>query len=109
MILYDAIMYKYPKAVPKKDFVLRNDGSGSYIEEWNLRTPIPTEEELQLWWEESKSNPPYEPPDQVALLAQELSQEKLARKQLEELNQTLGNALSEIKLQLLSLEGGNEE
>ncbi len=68
MILYDAIMYKYPKAVPKKDFVLRNDGSGSYIEEWNLRTPIPTEEELQLWWEESKSTPPYEPPDQSRCL-----------------------------------------
>lgn len=54
MILYDAIMYKYPDAIPKKDFVLRNDGNGSYIEEWNLRTPIPSEEELQLWWEESK-------------------------------------------------------
>lgn len=109
MILYDAIMYKYPNAVPRKDFELRNDGNGSYIEKWNLRAPLPTQQELQAWWEESKSNPPYEPPDQVELLAQELSQEKLARKQLEELNQTLGNALSEIKLQLLSLEGGNEE
>ncbi|KIN37626.1 XkdW family protein [Bacillus subtilis] len=109
MILYDAIMYKYPTAVPRKDFELRNDGNGSYIEKWNLRAPLPTQEELQAWWEESKSKPPYEPPDQVDLLAQELSQEKLARKQLEELNQTLGNALSEIKLQLLSLEGGNEE
>ncbi|WP_282627632.1 XkdW family protein [Bacillus subtilis] len=105
MILYDAIMYKYPNAVPRKDFELRNDGNGSYIEKWNLRAPLPTQEELQAWWEESKSNPPYEPPDQVELLAQELSQEKLARKQLEELNQTLGNALSEIKLQLLSLQG----
>ncbi|XAK57472.1 XkdW family protein [Bacillus inaquosorum] len=108
MILYDAIMYKYPNAVPRKDFELRNDGNGSYIEKWNLRAPLPTQEELQAWWEESKSNPPYEPPDQVELLAQELSQEKLARKQLEELNQTLGNALSEIKLQLLSLQGEND-
>ncbi|MEG7381816.1 XkdW family protein [Bacillus subtilis] len=108
MILYDAIMYKYPNAVPRKDFELRNDGNGSYIEKWNLRAPLPTQEELQAWWEESKSNPPYEPPDQVELLAQELSQEKLARKQFEELNQTLGNALSEIKLQLLSLQGEND-
>ncbi|MCW0121620.1 XkdW family protein [Bacillus subtilis] len=107
MILYDAIMYKYPNAVPRKDFELRNDGNGSYIEKWNLRAPLPTQEELQAWWEESKSNPAYEPPDQVELLAQELSQEKLARKKLEELNQTLGNALSEIKLQLLSLQGEN--
>nr|WP_087991962.1 XkdW family protein [Bacillus subtilis] len=105
MILYDAIMYKYPTAVPRKDFELRNDGNGSYIEKWNLRAPLPTQQELQAWWEESKSKPPYEPRDQVELLAQELSQEKLARKQLEELNQTLGNQLSEIKLQLLSLEG----
>ncbi|MCV0026948.1 XkdW family protein [Bacillus sp. XT-2] len=105
MILYDAIMYKYPTAVPRKDFELRNDGNGSYIEKWNLRAPLPTQQELQAWWEESESKPPYEPPDQVELLAQELSQEKLARKQLEELNQTLGNQLSEIKLQLLSLEG----
>ncbi len=107
MILYDAIMYKYPNAVPRKDFELRNDGNGSYIEKWNLRAPLPTQEELQAWWEESKSNPVYESPDQVELLAQELSQEKLARKKLEELNQTLGNALSEIKLQLLSLQGEN--
>ncbi|EME06626.1 xkdW family protein [Bacillus subtilis MB73/2] len=35
-----------------------------------------------------------------------MSQEKLARKQLEELNQTLGSELSKIKLQLLTLQGG---
>lgn len=67
MILYDAIMYKYPEAIPKKDFVLRNDGNGSYIEEWNLRAPIPTKEELQLWWEESKKSQLYRAakPDRV--------------------------------------------
>lgn len=32
MILYDAIMYKYPNAVSRKDFELRNDGNGYY--EW---------------------------------------------------------------------------
>ncbi|MDP4101208.1 MAG: XkdW family protein [Bacillota bacterium] len=73
--------------------------------EWNLRAPIPTQKELETWWEELQKNPPYEPPDQVELLAQELSQEKLARKQLEELNKTLGNELSDIKLSLLSLKG----
>ncbi len=46
MILYDAIMYKYPDAVPRKDFELRNDGNGSYIEKWNLRAPIPTQKNL---------------------------------------------------------------
>lgn len=109
MILYDAIMYKYPDAVPRKDFELRNDGNGSYIEKWNLRSPIPTQKELETWWEELQKNPPYEPPDQVELLAQELSQEKLARKQLEELNKTLGSELAGIKLSLLSLKGDYAE
>lgn len=52
MILYDAIMYKYPNAVSRKDFELRNDGNGSYIEKWNLRAPLPTQAELETWWEE---------------------------------------------------------
>lgn len=108
MILYDAIMYKYPNAVPRKDFELRNDGNGSYIEKWNIRAPLPTQEELEAWWEESQKKPSYEPPNQIELLTQELSQEKLARKQLEELNQTLGSELSKIKLQLLTLQGGND-
>lgn len=109
MILYDAIMYKYPDAVPRKDFESWNDGNGSYIEKWNLRAPIPTQKELEAWWEESQENPPYEPPDQVEVLAQELSQEKLARKRLEELNKTLGSELSDIKLSLLSLKGESAE
>ncbi|MCI4135748.1 XkdW family protein [Bacillus vallismortis] len=109
MILYDAIMYKYPDAVPRKDFELRNDGEGSYIAEWNLRAPIPTQKELESWWEESRKNPPYDPPNQVEFLAQALSQEKLARKQLEELNKTLGSELSDIKLSLLSLKGDHAE
>ncbi|KAA6482263.1 hypothetical protein DX928_03930 [Bacillus swezeyi] len=54
MILYDAIMWAYPDAIPNKDFVLRNDGDGTYIERWNLRAPIPTEEELQMWWKASQ-------------------------------------------------------
>ncbi|KXZ18770.1 phage portal protein [Bacillus nakamurai] len=107
MILFDAIMYKYPETVPLKDFILRNDGNESYIEKWNINAPIPTKEQLQAWWEESQKNPPYEPPDQVELLAQELSREKLARKQLEELNSMLGNELSDVKLTLLSLKGEN--
>ncbi|AGA22037.1 MULTISPECIES: XkdW family protein [Bacillus] len=105
MMIAEAIMFKYPSADPTRDFIVQNDGEGSYIAEWNLRAPIPTQKELETWWEELQKNPPYEPPDQVELLAQELSQEKLARKQLEELNKTLGNELSDIKLSLLSLKG----
>ncbi|OIR62892.1 phage portal protein [Bacillus sp. FMQ74] len=108
-MIAETIMYKYPSADPTKDFIVQNDGNGSYIAEWNLRAPIPTQKELESWWEELQKNPPYEPPDQVELLAQELSQEKLARKQLEELNKTLGSELAGIKLSLLSLKGDNSE
>ncbi|KXZ12674.1 XkdW family protein [Bacillus nakamurai] len=104
-----AVLYKYPKADPTKDFIVQNegDGSASYIAQWNIRAPIPTKEQLQAWWEESQKNPPYEPPDQVELLAQELSREKIARKQLEELNSMLAQELSDVKLTLLSLKGDN--
>ncbi|BBP91829.1 hypothetical protein BsIDN1_54470 [Bacillus safensis] len=47
MILYEAIKYKYPDADPQKDFELRNDGAGSYIDEWYLDVPKPTEKELK--------------------------------------------------------------
>lgn len=50
MILYEAIKYKYPDADPQKDFELRNDGAGSYIDEWYLDVPKPTEKELKKWW-----------------------------------------------------------
>ncbi|PAD65376.1 phage portal protein [Bacillus siamensis] len=104
-----AILYQYPKSDPTKDFIVQNDenGTSSYIAQWNLNAPIPTKEQLEAWWEELQKNPPYEPPDQIEMLAQELSKEKLARKQLEELNGKLGNALSDVKLTLLSLKGEN--
>ncbi|MEA1024786.1 XkdW family protein [Bacillus subtilis] len=110
MNIGEAILFKYPTADPTKDFIVQNNGDGtpSYIAEWNIRAPIPTETELKTWWEELQSTSAYEPPVQVDLFARELSQEKLARKQLEELNQTLGSELSKIKLQLLTLQGGKD-
>ncbi|MCY7827660.1 XkdW family protein [Bacillus spizizenii] len=110
MNIGEAILYKYPTADPTKDFIVQNNGDGtpSYIAEWNIRAPIPTEAELKTWWEELQSTFAYEPPVQVDLLARELSQEKLARKQFEELNKTLGSELSKIKLQLLTLQGGKD-
>ncbi|MBW8281590.1 MULTISPECIES: XkdW family protein [Bacillus] len=110
MNIGEAILFKYPTADPTKDFIVQNNGDGtpSYIAEWNIRAPIPTEADLKSWWEELQSISAVEPPVQVDLLAKELSKEKLARKQLEELNQTLGSELSKIKLQLLTLQGGND-
>lgn len=45
-MIAEAIMYKYPNTDPTKDFIVQNDGEGSYIAEWNLRAPIPTQKEL---------------------------------------------------------------
>ncbi|MCY8816831.1 XkdW family protein [Bacillus atrophaeus] len=110
MNIGEAILFKYPTADPTKDFIVQNNGDGtpSYIAEWNIRAPIPTEAELKSWWEELQSTSVYEAPIQVDILAKELSQEKLARKQLEELNQTLGSELSKIKLQMLTFQGGKD-
>ncbi|MCY9306855.1 XkdW family protein [Bacillus spizizenii] len=110
MNIGEAILFKYPTADPTKDFIVQNNGDGtpSYIAEWNIRAPIPTEAELKTWWEELQSISASEPPVQVDLLAKELSKEKLARKQLEELNQTLGSELSKIKLQMLTFQGGKD-
>lgn len=42
-----AIMTKYPSAILMEDFIVRNDGEGQYISEWNLPYPQPTIEELE--------------------------------------------------------------
>lgn len=105
MILYEAIKYKYPAADPQKDFELRNDGAGSYIDEWCLDVPKPTEEELKKWWEESQTTPRYQPPLPLDYLAQEVAKEKLMRKQLEHQCDLLSNELKALKNDILFIKG----
>ncbi|MBR0638351.1 XkdW family protein [Bacillus safensis] len=105
MILYEAIKYKYPDADPQKDFELRNDGADSYIDEWYLDVPKPTEEELKKWWEESQTNPRYHPPLPLDYLAQEVAKEKLMRKQLEHQCDLLSNELKALKNDILFIKG----
>ncbi|MCY8341122.1 XkdW family protein [Bacillus haynesii] len=109
MILYDAIMWAYPDATPNKDFVLRNDGNGPYIEEWNLRAPIPKKEELQLWWEESKKSQLYPPPSLIESLGRQLTEERLARKALEESYKLMGEELAKLKIESLQLKGERKQ
>lgn len=108
MILYEAIKYKYPEADPQKDFELRNDGDGSYINEWHLNVPKPTAEELKKWWEESQANPRYQPPLPLDYLAQEVAKEKLVRKQLEHQCDLLTNELKVLKNEILFIKGESE-
>ncbi|MFP7345991.1 XkdW family protein [Bacillus safensis] len=109
MILYEAIKYKYPDADPQKDFELRNDGAGTYIEEWNLDVPKPTKEELKKWWEESQANPRYQPPLPLDYLAQEVAKEKLMRKQLEHQCDLLSNELKALKNEILFIKGESDK
>ncbi|MFB7035816.1 XkdW family protein [Bacillus altitudinis] len=108
MILYEAIKYKYPDVDPQKDFELRNDGDGSYINEWHLDVSKPTVEELKKWWEESKANPMYQPPLPLDYLAQEVAKEKLMRKQLEHQCDLLTNELKALKNEIHLIKGGSE-
>ncbi|MCC9088782.1 XkdW family protein [Bacillus pumilus] len=108
MILYEAIKYKYPDAEPQRDFELRNDGAGAYIDEWHLDVPKPTTEELIEWWEKAQMNPQYQPPLPLDFLAQEVAKEKLTRKQLEHQCDLLTNELQALKNQILLFKGENE-
>ncbi|MBU5209038.1 XkdW family protein [Bacillus safensis] len=108
MILYEAIKYKYPSADPQKDFELRNDGDGSYINEWYLDVPKPTVEELKKWWEESQTILRYQPPLPLDYLAQEVAKEKLMRKQLEHKCDLLTNELKALKNEILFSKGEGE-
>lgn len=56
MDLAKVISRIYPYANPETDFVIRDDADGSvpYIdkEQWLLKEPIPSDEELQAVWQE---------------------------------------------------------
>lgn len=55
--LSQAIITKYPNAMPIKDFIVRNDGEGDYIAYWNYaEEPKPLEEEIEAWWFEYRKN-----------------------------------------------------
>ncbi|MFS0657061.1 XkdW family protein [Bacillus sp. 179-C3.3 HS] len=108
MILYEAIKYQYPNAESQRDFELRNDGSGSYIDKWHFDAPKPTAEELKEWWEQSQINPRYQPPLPLEFLAKEVAKEKLTRKQLEHQYELLQNELTALKKEILILKGETE-
>ncbi|WP_353734107.1 XkdW family protein, partial [Bacillus subtilis] len=57
--------------------------------------------------QQSKTNPPYQPPHHLQFLPQQFSQHNLPPKNLQQLNQTLPNQLSQINLHLLSLQPHN--
>jgi hypothetical protein len=67
-----AIKHLFPTAVPGRDFLVKDDGDGQYIAEWNLQENIPTEAELQSAWEAYR--PPEPPKSKVELLQETVDQ-----------------------------------
>ena len=46
-MLANVLLYMFPYADPRRDFVVRNDGGEDYISEWNLPQPQPTRQEIE--------------------------------------------------------------
>lgn len=49
MNIVELLLLKYPDIDFLKDVILRDEGEGVYIAEWNLEDPQPSLEELQEW------------------------------------------------------------
>ncbi|TWM32608.1 Phage-like element PBSX protein XkdW [Bacillus paralicheniformis] len=96
MVLYDAIMYKYPEAIPFKDFEIRAEEGEVFITEWNLSESPPSLEELKSWWTEFQKKEPISNVDPVKVIEKELRQERIVRKKIEQ-------QLAEMKLEIQSI------
>ncbi|MCM3367856.1 XkdW family protein [Bacillus safensis] len=105
-----AIKYLYPNAELGKDFSVRDDGEGQFIDTWTLENPIPSDEELESAWQEylklDNEQPMTQVEKQLLLIGEQLAQEKIARQQSDRVNATLGKHLAEIQLEILKLKGG---
>ncbi len=49
MQINDILKLKFPNANFLKDIILKDDGQGIYIKEWNLKDPQPTQKDLDQW------------------------------------------------------------
>lgn len=105
-----AIKYLYPNAELGKDYSVRDDGEGQFIDTWLLEEPEPSAEELDAAWQEylklDNEQPMTQVEKQMSLIGEQLAKEKIARQQSERVNATLGKQLAEIQLEILKLKGG---
>lgn len=53
-----ALLYLFPDAKPLIDYVVMKDGSNEWIDEWHLKEPKPTDQELEAAYKEYMKNPP---------------------------------------------------
>lgn len=47
-----AIKYLYPNTELGEDYLVRDDGKGQFIDKWALDDPIPSDEVLEVAWNE---------------------------------------------------------
>lgn len=52
------LAYQYPHLKVGKEYLVKDDGSGAFIAKWEASEPQPTDEELQIAWDEYIANPP---------------------------------------------------
>jgi len=52
MTLGELLQLKFPQASFLTDILLRDDGQGAYIKDWNLPIPKPSEADLARWEKE---------------------------------------------------------
>ncbi|MCY7543883.1 XkdW family protein [Bacillus safensis] len=105
-----AIKYLYPNAEVGQDYSVRDDGEGQFIDKWLLDDPIPSDEVLEVAWNEYLAKNDEKPlsnvEKQLLVLGEQLALEKIARQQSDRMNVTLGQELAEMRIEILKLKGG---
>ncbi|MCA0163233.1 XkdW family protein [Bacillus sp. RAR_M1_44] len=105
-----AIKFLYPNAELGKDYSVRDDGEGQFIDTWFLEEPEPSAEELEAAWQEylklDNEQPMTQVEKQLLLIGEQLAKEKIARQQAERVNAMLGQQLAEMRIDVLKLKGG---
>lgn len=106
-----AIMHLFPNAILGKDFSVRDDGEGQFIDTWALEEPLPSDEELVAAWQEylklDNERPMSQVEKQLHIIGEQLAQEKIARQQSDRMNSMLGQQIAEMKIEILKLKGAN--
>ncbi|MFP3418083.1 XkdW family protein [Bacillus sp. SIMBA_154] len=107
-----AIMYLFPNSILGKDFSVRDDGDGQFIDTWLMKDPEPSDEELDAAWQEylklDNEKPMSQVEKQLLLIGEQLAQEKIARQQSDRMNAMLGQQIAEMKIEILKLKGANQ-
>jgi XkdW protein len=101
MDYFKAIKHLYPEAEVRKDFTLRDDGEGVFIDQWNLAEPQPILEKLNAAWEEIKGIPVEVPKTQMDILGEQLVEKDIQIMELQSLNDTLGNQVVDHDIRLM--------